>query len=100
MGRFVPNPAFARQMASDPKMRDALETAAETVAGSVTGGDREYQRSIAHTVASTKDGWVGRVQSSSSFWHIFEFGSVKSPAYAPLRRALEKHLRRTSRTRR
>lgn len=101
MGRYAPNPKFLDTLAVSPTMRRTVEQATKAVKRNVSQSAPRatgyYARRIVSGVVPTDDGWVGRVGSEDPFWHLVEFGSVNNPAYAPLRRGLEKTLRRTRR---
>lgn len=102
MGRYVPNRGLERELGSSLGMRDLQVHVARRVAGatkqSAPYGTGRYHRSILFLVAREDGVWHALVGSSDPFWHGIEFGSVNNSTYAPLRRGLEKVVRRTKRT--
>lgn len=91
---YTPNPAFAALLAHSLGMEKTMAATATRVAATVkqqapvrTGA---YHRSLGAGASHTADGWEGRVYSTDHFWHIIEFGSINNPAYAPLRRGLDR----------
>lgn len=90
---FKFNDDFLRQVVHGPKMRGAMDLTATAVANEVErnapSGFGGYRRRIETRTVRTAEGWKGRVEVRSSFWHLVEFGSINNPARAPLRRSLE-----------
>lgn len=85
MSRFVPNPAAHQLLEQAQPMQTHLEDTARTVAGQVRragplGETGNYRRSI--RARGT------RVVAEDFAWHLVEYGSVKNPPYAPLRRGV------------
>lgn len=95
----VDRSAMTKQLAVDPTAQAFLGQVAESYKGVVEQaapvgrslGRRgqpikhgAYKRSI--KVRKFRNGY--RVYSTDAFSHIVEYGSVKNPAYAPMRRAL------------
>ena len=94
--RFVPNPAFPAQIRRSPLLRPLLEAGAESVAERAREIARaeaydegDYHDGIEAVVIETDEGLVGRVNANDWKSHLIEFGTVDTPAFAPLRRALE-----------
>jgi len=75
-------------------MADAMMDVAETVAQSVrdeapvdTG---DYRDSIGTgSTSSDRDGVYATVTTSDPAWHIIEYGTADTPAYAPMRAGAE-----------
>lgn len=102
MGRFVPNRGFEQQISASLDMRNLQDHVGKRAAGAVrqsapTGPTGQYRRSIRSDVVLEDGRWTARVGSSDWAWHMVEFGSANNPIYAPLRRGLEKVVRRTKR---
>lgn len=102
MGRYVPKPGIEEELASSLGMRNLMDDTTRPVAAAVRQSSPRrsgrYRRSITTGVTLEDDGWHGRVGSTDFAWHMVEYGSVNNPTYAPLRRGLEKTLRRTRQT--
>jgi hypothetical protein len=86
--KYKPNLAFPKQQSVEPEMLAAFALAAEGIAESIrmnapiqTG---RYKRSIKVTQAPTQV----TVGSHDFAGHIIEWGSVKTPALAPIRRGV------------
>lgn len=81
---------LAARLAGSPAAREALRRQAALLAEEVKRFGL-FERSIRHTAGIDDDGEpVGRVYSRSPRFHLAEFGSVKNPAYAPMRAAAER----------
>lgn len=91
--RFVPNRQFVREIATDRQMVSFVEQKAEEAlahflefAPERTG---DYVRS-ARAFGTVEDGRaVGRLAVDDFKWHWIEFGTVDTPTFAPLRKALD-----------
>lgn len=86
--RYKPNLSFARQQSVEPEMLAAFAAAAEGLAESIKANapiqTGRYKRSIKVTQAPTQI----TVGTHDFAGHIIEWGSVKTPALAPIRRGV------------
>lgn len=79
--RFRATPGFDQRFRIDDREMEKVARALATVVRANTPhATGAAQRSI------RADG--DRVISTDRFWHLIEFGSVNSPAYAPFRRGI------------
>lgn len=88
MRAFVPNPRFESEMKQTVGHRKAMVVAAGEIA------------SVGRAIAPRRTGFYSRrfkvgeengevaVGNADPFAHIIEFGSVNSPVFAPIRRAV------------
>lgn len=91
--RFVPDPLAERKLESWPGLIPELdwrvkaaEVAAEAIAPVDTG---KYKESIESAVGfDERAKIIGRLYSKDWKAHWIEFGTIKEPAHAPLRRAM------------
>lgn len=87
MARFVPNPAFKRQLQGEPRFRAGIDATAVLVAVAVEQAAQpfrdtgEYIRSI--------DTRGNKVLLERHVWHIVEYGSVNNPPQANVRRGVK-----------
>lgn len=85
--RFVPNPNFARQLLRAPEAGQVLETVAAIAQNAIKSASpsRRYTRTVlAPTLVLGPNGQTARIATTSSIWHILEYGSVNNPPYRPL----------------
>lgn len=84
MARYVPNPGFEGQIKREPRFRAGMaETTSEVkrqVQAAAPNQTGHYRRSI------RDDG--ERVWTTDIAGHIIEWGSSRTPPYAPLRRGV------------
>ena len=101
MGRYVPDRGLEQQLGTSLEIRNLQVQVGDRVAAAVRQSSPrlrgDYIRSIQSDVALEDGRWVARVGSTDWKWHLMEFGSAHNPTYAPLRRGLEKVVRRTTR---
>lgn len=97
MGRFVPNPKFAQEIGRSVQMvrflHDIAEEVAETVRSIGPVGDSpagaRYVDQIEAVSGIDKGRAIGRVNAKKFTSHWIEFGTTRTRAHAPLRRAAE-----------
>lgn len=85
--RFVPNPNFARQVLRDPEAGKVLETVAVIAQNAIKTASptHKFTRTVrTPTLVLGPDGQTARIVTTSSIWHILEYGSVNNPPYRPL----------------
>lgn len=87
--RYIPNPAFEVQLRNDPQLRAHLRRTAERVRGAAEG-NIIFPGARTKSVSVSDGDEVGsqRVSLDGPFGAIEEWGSIKGPARAPLRRAV------------
>lgn len=91
--RFVPNPRFEREIVTGPRMRDFLESKAQEALSYFVefaperSGDYVRSARAFSTVEAGRA--VGRLAVDDFKWHWIEFGTVDTPTFAPLRKALD-----------
>lgn len=92
--RFELNPASYEELARSPEMRGFVSDLAQSVLERARGlapvgmPRGAYKRSLVATPATeTSDGVTASVGSTSSFWHLVEFGSVNNRPYRVLETA-------------
>lgn len=99
-GAFVPNRNFIREIVKDPEYRDNMRAKAEEIrddaAALMPRGEDERLGHLADKFEAGEDeygAWVGNSETTPTknpditVYHLAEFGSVKNPPYAPLRKA-------------
>lgn len=90
--RFIPNPNGIDDLGRSPGIARLVDSASERVleaARADSQADNEYRRKLDRSPAEpTSNGMTGRVYTSSSLWHLFEFGSIHNPPYRILSRAV------------
>lgn len=90
MGRFVPAKTGIEKIDNARTAREARWEAARAVANKARelapdgGPYKGVRERIRPTVVAAK----ARVEVRDFAWHLIEYGSVKNPPYAPLRRAV------------
>jgi hypothetical protein len=81
---YVPNPLFEEEVQVQPQhqrgMRRITEVVAEAVRMLAPHKTGYYERRV--RAVGTK------IRTLDVFWHLVEYGSKNSPAYAPLRRGI------------
>jgi len=95
--RFDPDELGIERVLNGPEMAGFLTDAASDVAGRVTkyapAKRRDFfdYRSKVKAVPArlTSDGLEAGVEVDSPGWHLVEFGTIRYPARAPLRRAMQ-----------
>lgn len=89
MRGFIPNPGFIEELKRDSAYQDALEEKAEAVrAAAKPLTPRILPRQAEALEVQTDEDGV-RVVNTDSGGHIAEWGSVKTPPHAPLRRGVQ-----------
>jgi hypothetical protein len=93
--RYRANPAFTRQLARQPKLRNAISDAAEEVASRAEaiaeGAGAPWmprKGSGRRTFVVDKGGDTVRVVNIDHAGHLQEWGSKNNPPHSPLRRAV------------
>lgn len=88
---FVPNPNLAEDLIGDPDVREGLTEAAEEakplVEQELQGIGAPWMPRAGHELLEVESDEEG-VYLVNTDWaaHLMEFGSVKNPVHAPLRR--------------
>lgn len=90
--RFTLDPTGVKKLARGPEVTAFVNKNARRVleqAKATPIVPRWYLASLTMepAVAGTRDP-VAKVRAGSSFWHLFEYGSVNNPPYRPLTRAV------------
>jgi len=80
--RFEPNPNFEEEFERDPEYRQAITRVNHRVASSIR------RASPSEDLTKTIEAGELSVYTTSSFWHIIEYGSVNNSPYAPFRRGV------------
>lgn len=89
--KFTLNHAGVKRIAEGPGVVAMVNRNADRVLAQAKGNsavDDEYRASLSVQPATVGSDEPAKVQSSSPFWHLFEFGSIKNPPYRPLTRAV------------
>lgn len=90
--RFVIDPTFLRKLARDPSLIPPLKEAADAAAGKARDigpvDDGDYRDGIKVAVGADEHGVLARVNANDFKSHWIEFGTIDTPAFAPLRRAV------------
>lgn len=89
---FIPNPAFAEEMARSDEARAGLKEAGEGIAQTADQMARDvgapWMPRTGHDLIEVEDDgedvWVVNTDYGG---HLYEYGGAKSPVSAPLRRA-------------
>jgi hypothetical protein len=94
MATFVPDPTFEKQLQHDPEYLAYLDRVAnEAAAAAKAAAPRdtgEYADSISGEVVHDEGKARARVSSDDPKWPYIEFGTEDTPAFAPLRRPLDR----------
>lgn len=91
---FTLDPAAVKQLAHGEQVHAFVNEAVQRVLNAAqenapVHGVPEYRPTLGSTPAEdTADTVQGEVWSSSSFWHLVEFGSIHNGAYHVLERAV------------
>lgn len=84
---FLPNPAGLAEILNGPGAKGFLREAAEAGAAAVRAANPSADEREQIRVGVSSDGDPA-VVTDSSFWHLFEYGSVNNPPYRPFARGL------------
>jgi hypothetical protein len=88
MGVYVPNKLFPAQMTVDREYIDALYEQAQLTANVVKAAAPVDSGSYKNSISAKKTFTSVTVGTDDFAGHIIEWGSVKTPAQAPLRRGV------------
>ena len=98
---YTPNPEFAKMMASDPETLAVCEQFANEALGEVQSFTPEFTGRLRRSWSVQRDEAGSRdaggkytragvyLMTTSSFWHLVEYGTVNDPPVAPVRMAVE-----------
>jgi hypothetical protein len=94
MAHFRLNPSFARLMVAEAEMKAGLRAIGEDVKGHAEnfmprGPDPRHGHMADKFRVVEEDGEIRVGNTDEAFFHLAEFGSLKNPPYAPLRRAAQ-----------
>lgn len=90
--RFVINPTFVKRLVRDPSLipplKEAAAAAADKAGDLAPVDDGDYRDGIKVAVGADERGVLARVNATDFKSHWIEFGTIDTPAFAPLRRAV------------
>ena len=85
---YVPNPLFEKRMSVDREYMDALFESARQVAVEVRAEAPVQTGDYRKSIRARRDMFNVTVGTDDFAGHIIEWGSINSPAQAPLRRGI------------
>ncbi len=83
---FRPRRTFAKELRGQPEFRAVLAATARELEGAIVFFAGTFAETGHYARSVTARG--NRVELRDIAWHIIEYGSVKNPPYAPVRRAV------------
>lgn len=87
MIEFIPNPAFAEEMALEPTTHEAMRPLAEAALAAAAAASKSRQFRAALSVEEGEHGPV--LVCGWHLWNIIEYGTSHNPPEAPLRKGVE-----------
>lgn len=87
---YVPNPLFSSLLHASQEFREGIGQIAEGVADGARDVAPENTGAYKDSIEVAQSGSETAVVTKDFAGHIIEFGSVNSPAYAPLRSGARK----------
>lgn len=85
---FVPNRQFDEDIAKTTEYQQGMRTITSTAAGHVKDAAPVKSGTYRSKIRTFSDGARTGIAAHDIASHLIEFGSVKNPAYAPMRRGV------------
>jgi len=85
---FVVNRQFGEQIADTQQYQDGMRRVTETAASAVRNEAPAKTGTYKRKIRTFSDGTRTGIAAHDIASHLIEFGSVKNPAYAPMRRGV------------